>query len=44
MTILIEMLPAYRHAGSMSGINDMLPAYEHAGSMSSFFFYVTTPP
>ena len=43
MTILIDMLPAYRHAGSMLGINDMLPAYEHAGSMSSFFFLCHHP-
>ena len=35
MSILIDMLPAYGHAGSMSSINDMLPAYAHAGSMSS---------
>ena len=28
------LLPAYRHAGSMSIVNDMLPAYKHAGSMS----------
>ena len=29
------MLPAYKHAGSISSLIDMLPAYRHAGSMCS---------
>ena len=32
---LIDMLPAYLHASSMSILIDMLPAYGHASSMSS---------